>query len=121
MVMGRSDYHYKHEPIWYGWKPGAPHTGPMDRKQTTVLEFDRPTTSKEHPTMKPVDLIMYSLEHSKQGVVLDPFAGSGSTLIAAHRLGLSSRLVELDPKYCDVICDRFRAETGLEPVLEKGR
>jgi DNA modification methylase len=93
----------------------------MDRKQTTVLEFDRPTTSKEHPTMKPVDLIMYSLEHSKQGVVLDPFAGSGSTLIAAHRLGLSSRLVELDPKYCDVICDRFRAETGLEPVLEKGR
>lgn len=120
MVMGRSDYHYRHEAIFYGWRPGAAHHAPPDRTHTTLLEFDRPSRSTEHPTMKPVDLIAHCISNSSNvgAVVLDPFGGSGSTLIAAERLGRSARLLELDPGYCDVICARYQKTTGQLPVAE---
>jgi site-specific DNA-methyltransferase (adenine-specific) len=120
LVMGRSDYHYRHEPIFYGWKPGAAHTAPPGRKSDTIWEFDRPSRSGEHPTMKPVALIEQAITNHTQrnDVVLDLFGGSGSTLIAAHAAGRVARLMELDPKYCDVICKRFQQATGVTPVAE---
>ena len=101
MVMGRQDYHWKHEPCLYGWKPGAAHQWLANRKQTTVLEFDRPARSVEHPTMKPVALFEYLIRNStREGqVVLDLFGGSGSTLIAAERAG---RIAESDGTGCAV-------------------
>lgn len=119
-VMGRADYHYRHEMIFYGWVPGAAHTWESDRKQDTVWEFARPRRSPEHPTMKPVELVERALNNSsKRGaIVLDPFGGSGSTLLAAHRTGRTARLVELDPAYVDVICRRYQEHTGDLPVLE---
>ena len=109
LVMGRADYHYRHEPIYYGWTPGASHQWYGDRKQTTVIEIPRPRRNEFHPTMKPVALIEDALTNStrRDGIVLDPFGGSGSTLIAADRLGRRARLVELDPRYCDVIRQRY--------------
>ncbi len=109
MVLGRSDYHYKHEPILYGWKPGAAHYFTDDRTKTDVLVRDRPKASKEHPTMKPVllwaDLISNS---SKEGwIVADPFLGSGTTLIAADQLGRVCYGMEISPKYCQVILERY--------------
>ena len=109
LVMGRGDYHWIHEPILYGWKPGAPHHAVKDRKQTTVWECNRPTSSGEHPTMKPPLLIERAIKNSTEpgAVVLDTFGGSGSTLIAAIRTGRRALLCELDPKYCDVIRARY--------------
>ena len=120
LVMGRADYHYKHEPLYYGWVPGGAHPWHSDRKQTTVLEFKRPTRSKDHPTMKPVALIAYCLENSTQrsDLVLDSFGGSGSTLLAAESLGRDAAIIEVDPRYVDVICRRWAEATGLEPTLE---
>jgi DNA modification methylase len=114
LVLGRGDYHWQHEPILYGWKPGAAHVWYGDRKQTTLLEFDRPSRSTEHPTMKPVPLIEYCIGNSsKQGDrVLDLFGGSGSTLIACENTGRKAFLMELDPRYCDVIVTRWEAATG---------
>lgn len=114
LVMGRQDYHWIHEPILYGWKEGGAHSWYADRKQTTVLEFDKPSRNGEHPTMKPVDLVEYCLSNStKTGdVVLDLFGGSGTTLIAAEKMNRSARLMELDPKYCDVIVARWEKYTG---------
>jgi site-specific DNA-methyltransferase (adenine-specific) len=119
-AMGRSDYHGRHEPIFYGWKPGAAHQPPPDRKQDTVWEFPRPKRSPEHPTMKPVDLIARAVENhtNPSGRVLDPFGGSGSTLIAAHGLGRIAHLMELDEQYCDVICKRWEQATGITPIHE---
>jgi len=110
MVMGRQDYHWLHEPCLYGWKEGASHLWASDRKQTTVLNFDRPTRSSEHPTMKPVDLIEYQILNNTKGqdLVLDLFGGSGSTLIAAEKSGRHCVTSELDPKYCDVIIKRWQ-------------
>lgn len=170
MVLGRSDYQYKHEPILeveapdpdapevdvsretsdseapdeayidaevlqhepllYGFTPGAKgrlgRGGPAwygNNKQTTVFEVAKPSASREHPTMKPVELIVQQLRNSvvRKGSVLDLFAGSGSgsTLIAAHRLNLSARLIELSPQYCDVICRRYQEHTGVMPILER--
>ena len=109
LVLGRGDYHWIHEPILYGWKPGAPHRAVADRTQTTVWDVDRPKRSEEHPTMKPVPLIERALRNSSQAgdTVLDVFGGSGSTLIAAARSGRKALLVELVPKYCDVIRQRW--------------
>lgn len=120
LVMGRSDYHYRHESIFYGWKPGAAHTEPPDRKGDTIWEFDKPQRNAEHPTMKPVALIERAIiNHTKHNdVVLDLFGGSGSTLIAAHQTGRIARLMELDPKYCDVICKRWQQATGIKPIAE---
>ena len=114
MVMGRRDYHWQHEPCLYGWKKGASHFWNADRKQTTVLKFDRPNRNKEHPTMKPVDLFQYQMSNSSKPkhIILDTFGGSGTTLIAAERIKRQARLVELDPKYCDVIIKRWENFTG---------
>lgn len=119
-VLGRSDYHGRHEQLLYGWAPGGPHTPPPDRSQDSVWEFPRPRANDLHPTMKPVELIARAVRnHTKLGgVVLDPFGGSGSTLIAAHQEGRVARLVELDPKYCDVICKRWQKATGILPIAE---
>jgi site-specific DNA-methyltransferase (adenine-specific) len=117
LVMGRQDYHWKHEPCLYGWKTGAAHGWYSDRKQTTVLQFDRPTRSAEHPTMKPVELIAYQIGNSsKQGdIVADAFLGSGTTMVASHQLNRKCYGMELDPKYCQVIVDRM---LKLDPTLE---
>jgi site-specific DNA-methyltransferase (adenine-specific) len=114
LVLGRGDYQWKHEPILYGWAPGAAHTWHGDRKQTTLLEFDRPSRSTEHPTMKPVALIEYCLANSslKGQWVLDLFGGSGSTLMACEQTGRTANLMELDPRYCDVIVARWETLTG---------
>jgi site-specific DNA-methyltransferase (adenine-specific) len=114
MVMGRQDYHWKHEPCLYGWKEGAGHLWAADRKQTTILEFDKPSRNGEHPTMKPVALFEYQLLNNTKGgdQVLDSFGGSGTTLIAAEKNGRIARLMELDPKYCDVIVKRWQDFTG---------
>ena len=123
LVMGRQDYHWRHEPILYGWLLGAGHVWAGDRKQSTVIEFDRPSKSELHPTMKPVGLVAYLLGNSsKRGdIVLDPFGGSGSTLIACHSEGRSARLVELDPRYADVILRRYMEHTGDVPTDQSGR
>ena len=120
MVMGRQDYHWKHEPCLYGWKDGAGHLWAADRKQTTILEFDRPSRNAEHPTMKPVALFEYQMLNNTKGgdIVLDSFGGSGTTLIAAEKNGRIARLMELDPKYCDVIVKRWQDFTGKQATLE---
>lgn len=120
MVMGRQDYHWKHEPCLYGWKDGAAHLWSTDRKQTTILEFDRPSRNAEHPTMKPVELFEYQMLNNTKGsdLVLDSFAGSGTTAIACEKHGRNARLMELDPKYCDVIIKRWQEFTGKEATLE---
>ena len=114
LVMGRQDYHWKHEPCLYGWKDGSGHLWASDRKQTTILEFDKPSRNGEHPTMKPVALFEYQMLNNTKGgdIVLDLFGGSGTTLIAAEKNGRVSYLMELDPKYCDVIIKRWQEFTG---------
>lgn len=109
LVMGRSDYHYQHEPIFYGWNPAGAHKWTSDRKQTTVLNFDRPSRNSEHPTMKPVELVEYCIGNNtdKNDLVLDLFGGSGTTLLACAQTGRKARLMELDPRYCDVIRRRW--------------
>lgn len=108
-VMGRQDYQWKHEPILYGWKSGGSHAWYGDRSQTTVLEFNRPARSAEHPTMKPVNLLVYLIKNSsKRGdTVLDTFAGSGSTVIACEQTGRAARAMEIDPRFVDVIRQRW--------------
>lgn len=120
MVMGRQDYHWQHEPCLYGWKDGAGHLWASDRKQTTLLKFDRPSRSEDHPTMKPVALFEYQLLNNTKGgdIVLDSFGGSGTTLIAAEKNGRIARVMELDPKYVDVIVKRWEDFTGQKAVLE---
>jgi site-specific DNA-methyltransferase (adenine-specific) len=120
LVMGRQDYHWKHEPCLYGWKEGAGHLWASDRKQTTILEFDRPTSSQEHPTMKPVALFEYQMLNNTKGgdKVLDSFGGSGTTLIAAEQNGRIACLMELDPRYCDVIVKRWQQITGKTATLQ---
>jgi site-specific DNA-methyltransferase (adenine-specific) len=121
LVIGRQDYQWKHEPCLYGWKKGASHLWASDRKQTTIMRFARPKKNDLHPTMKPVDLIEYQILNNTKGadIVLDVFAGSGSTLIAAEKTGRNARLVELDPKYCDVIVKRWQDFTGLTATHEE--
>jgi len=120
LVMGRQDYHWKHEPCLYGWKEGSGHLWAADRKQTTILEFDKPSRNGVHPTMKPVDLIEYQVLNNTKGsdVVLDLFGGGGSTLIACEKTGRHARLMELDPKYVDVIVRRWQEFTGKQATHE---
>lgn len=163
LVLGRSDYQWRHEPILYGWKPGAAHTWFGGRAQTTVFEdetapvrvqedgtlhidvgdetlviegegisirsvagsiirHEKPARNGEHPTMKPVGLVQRMLENScaPGGVVLDPFSGSGSTLIACEMTGRRGRAVELDPRFCDVIVRRWQELTGSDATLAAG-
>jgi site-specific DNA-methyltransferase (adenine-specific) len=118
-AIGRSDYHWKHEPCLYGWKEGAGHLWAADRKQTTILEFDKPSRNGEHPTMKPVALFEYQMLNNTKGgdIVLDSFGGSGTTLVAAEKNGRVAYLMELDPKYCDVIVKRWEEFTGKKAEL----
>jgi site-specific DNA-methyltransferase (adenine-specific) len=118
--MGRQDYQWKHEPCLYGWKEGAAHYWGSDRKQTTVLEFAKPSRNGEHPTMKPVELFAYQIGNSSKAgdIVLDSFGGSGTTAIACEQLGRSARLMELDPKYVDVIVTRWQNFTGKQATNE---
>lgn len=148
LVLSRQDYHWQHEPILYGWLAGAAHNWETDRKQATIIDYqqdfakmpkaelvallesiystsdairyDRPTRSLDHPTMKPVGLLQYLLCNSTQpgDLVLDTFGGSGSTLIACHTTARVARLVELDPKYADVILRRWMEHTGDVPYVE---
>lgn len=119
MVIGRQDYQWKHEPCLYGWKAGAGHLWASDRRQTTVLEFDRPTKNKEHPTMKPVALFDYQIKNNTKGgdIVLDLFGGSGTTVAACAQNGRIARVMEIDPRYCDVIIKRWENLTGEKAVL----
>ena len=116
LVLGRSDYHYIHEPIFYGWKEKTSHKFYGDRKGTSVWEFDRPTKSELHPTMKPVELILKALKNSSKSedIIYEPFGGSGSTMIACEKLNRACYSVELDPKYADVIVKRWENYTGLK-------
>jgi len=120
LVMGRQDYHWMHEPCLYGWKDGAAHLWATDRKQTTILEFNKPSRNGEHPTMKPVELFEYQMLNNTKGsdIVLDSFGGSGTTAIACEKHGRMARLMELDPKYCDVIIKRWQEFTGELAILE---
>jgi DNA modification methylase len=120
LVMGRQDYHWMHEPCLYGWKEGASHLWASDRKQTTILEFAKPSRNGEHPTMKPVELFEYQMLNNTKGsdLVLDSFAGSGTTVIACEKHERCARLMELDPKYCDVIIKRWQDFTGQQATLE---
>ena len=122
MVIGRQDYHWKHEPCLYGWKDGAGHLWASDRKQTTVLNFDKPSRNAEHPTMKPVLLFDYQIKNNtkKEDIVLDLFCGSGTTIIACEQNGRIAYSMEYDPKYVDVIIERWETLTGEKAVLVDG-
>lgn len=119
MVTGRQDYQWKHEPCLYGWKEGAGHLWASDRKQTTVINFDKPTRNDMHPTMKPIPLFDYQIKNNTKGgdVVLDLFGGSGTTIMACEQNGRRGYSMEYDPRYVDVIVDRWEKFTGAKAVL----
>ena len=119
MVLGRQDYQWKHEPCLYGWKDGGPHHWYSDRKQTTVLNFDKPAASRLHPTMKPIPLFDYQIKNSSKpgDKVLDLFGGSGTTLMACQQNGRKSYTMEYDPHYVDVIIKRWEDFTGEKAEL----
>ncbi len=121
-VLGRCDYNYKHEPILYGWKPGAGHYFGGTGSDTSVWNFDKPLSSKLHPTMKPVELIAHAAERAlRRGeVMLDPFLGSGTSVIAAEKTGRKCFGLELSPAYVDVIVRRWQEYTGKTATLETG-
>ncbi len=118
MVLGRQDYQWKHEPCLYGWKDGASHLWASDRKQTTVIDFNKPNKSDIHPTMKPVGLFDYQIQNNTKGgdIVLDLFNGSGTTIIACEQNGRKAYCMELDPKYVDAAIDRWEKFTGQKAV-----
>lgn len=118
ITLGRQDYQWKHEPCLYGWKSGASHVWYSDRKQSTVINFDRPTRSALHPTMKPVGLFDYQIKNStKSGdIVLDLFGGSGTTIMACEQNDRNAYVMELDPRYADVIIKRWEEFTGEKAV-----
>ena len=119
LVMGRQDYQWKHEPCLYGWTGGAGHRWYSDRKQTTILFFDKPQRNELHPTMKPVPLFDYLIHNSSAegDIVLDPFAGSGTTIIACEQSNRTAFCMELDPHFVDVIIDRWEILTGNKAEL----
>ena len=122
LVLGRQDYQWQHEPCLYGWKGGAAHKWTSDRKQSTLLNFDRPTKNKEHPTMKPVPLFDYLIKNNSEvgDDILGLFAGSGTLAIACEQNGRNAYMMEYDPKYVDVIIDRWERLTGKKAVLING-
>nr|BDD46855.1 methyltransferase [bacterium] len=121
-TMGRADYQRQYEPILYGWPEGTKHYWCGARDQGDVWFIDKPLKNDLHPTMKPVELVRRGIENSSKtrDIILDPFGGSGTTLIASEQLGRSCRMLELDPKYCDVIVKRWQEYTGEEAVTESG-
>ena len=114
LVLGRSPYQWQHEPILFGWKKKGKHNWYSDRKQTTIWEFEKPKKNSDHPTMKPVALVAYPILNSSLSncIVLDPFGGSGSTLIACEQTDRICYTIELDEKYCDVIVKRYIEQVG---------
>lgn len=121
LVMGRQDYQWKHEPCLYGWKDGGSHRWFGDRKQTTVIDWDRPVKSDIHPTMKPVGLFAYLIGNSsaRGGVVLDLFGGSGTTIIACEQTSRRAYVMEYDPRYVDATIQRWESLTGKKAKLIK--
>jgi site-specific DNA-methyltransferase (adenine-specific) len=119
MVMGHSEYHYKHEPILFGWKPGE-RLKNTDRTKTTVWDFARPKASREHPTMKPVEMWTYAINnHTERGnLVYEPFSGSGTTIIACEQLGRKCRAIEISPNYVAVALQRWADATGKVPIKQ---
>jgi site-specific DNA-methyltransferase (adenine-specific) len=116
IVLGRKDYHYKHEPILYGWKEGAAHNWYGGRDKQTVFECNKPPRNGEHPTMKPIELCEFYINNSTKNnnIIIDAFLGSGSTMVASHQLKRKCYGMELDPKYCQVIVNRMKK---LDPSL----
>jgi DNA modification methylase len=114
LVLGRSPYQWQHEPVLFGWKKSGKHNWYADRKQTTVWEFEKPKKNADHPTMKPVALVAYPILNSSltNCIVLDPFGGSGSTLIACEQTDRICHMIELDEKFCDVIVKRYIEQVG---------
>ena len=114
LVLGRSPYQWQHEPCLYGWKKRGKHQWYADRKQTTIWEFEKTKKNTDHPTMKPVPLLAYPIRNSSMSntLILDPFGGSGSTLIACEQMERSCYTIELDEKYCDVIIKRYAEQIG---------
>ncbi len=121
-ALGRSDYRYAHEPIHYGWTPGAAHRWFGNRDKSTMLRFPRPSRNEDHPTMKPPELIAHCIENSSQqgDLVGDPFMGSGSTMMAAEQTGRAAFGVEIEPRYVDVQVQRWEKFTGGKAVLLPG-
>lgn len=119
LVLGRSPYQWQHEPCLFGWKLNGKHQWYSDRKQTTIWEYDRPKASKEHPTMKPIALMAYPIQNSSMShcIILDPFLGSGSTLMACQQTDRICYGSELDEKFVDVIVKRYISECGSEGVF----
>lgn len=122
MVLGHSDYHYAHEPILYGWKPGSAHYFTNDRTKTTVFRYPKPSRSADHPTMKPPELWGEMIDNSSLpgAVVLDLFGGSGTTMVVCEQTGRSARLMELSPVYCQVIVNRLLKVNGALQVKVNG-
>lgn len=126
LVLGRSPYQWQHEPVLYGWKKKGKHQWYTGRKESTIWEFDKPKKNGDHPTMKPIPLLAYPIMNSSMSnaVVLDPFGGSGSTLIACEQTNRICRTIELDEKFCDVIVRRFIEQVGSDKdvsVLRDGK
>ena len=126
LVLGRSPYQWQHEPVLYGWKKKGKHQWYTGRKESTIWEFDKPKKNGDHPTMKPIPLLAYPIMNSSMSnaVVLDPFGGSGSTLIACEQTDRICRTIELDEKFCDVIVRRYIEQVGSEEnvsVLRDGK
>ncbi len=113
-TLGWGDYRHNYEPIMYGWREGGTHYWCGDRGQSDTWEIKRPSANREHPTMKPVELVERALRNNSKSrdTILDPFGGSGTTIIACEKTGRQARVIELDPKYCDVIVRRWQAFTG---------
>ncbi len=114
LVLGRSPYQWQHEPCLYGWKKSGKHQWYADRKQTTIWEFEKTKKNTDHPTMKPIPLLAYPIQNSSMSntLILDPFGGSGSTLIACEQTDRDCYTIELDEKYCDVIVKRYIEQVG---------
>lgn len=114
LVLGRSPYQWQHEPVLYGWKKNGKHSWYAGRKETTIWEFDKPKKNGDHPTMKPIPLLVYPIKNSSMSnsIVLDPFGGSGSTLIACDQTNRICYTIELDEKFCDVIVKRYIEQVG---------
>ena len=122
-VLGHSQYHRRYEPIWYGWRGGSRSSFRGGRAEDDVWEHDRPQRSLEHPTMKPVALVERAIENSSRAgdVVLDPFLGSGTAVIAAERLGRRCFAIEIEPRYVDVTVRRWEECTGRKAECRAGR
>lgn len=120
LVLGRSNYHYRHEQIWYGWHENGKSSFCGGRNHDSVFVIDRPSRSDEHPTMKPVELVAEMVANSSKpgDIVADPFLGSGTTLIACEQLNRVCYGIEIEPRYCDVAVQRWQRMTGRQAILE---